>query len=555
MYYSASKSKSMQNKNVSFASYLLLLIVGISAFSSCEKQQDDELSFVSSKENKEDHPVMLIFQTKEQLEEAVREGKKRDPQGRALNFSLDGKVAPGLRTLGEEGMGISYEDLVPDRNLRDLLNTQGEIQVGDSVYAITALGTFFAHKNKLTELRQVVSSFNPDKAVRVNERTLQIGAVKLYETFADATFEPIIDSVATENEEKRSSARAINPRTGLDENVPMPDLESFPKERGRRTTQAGKILQSISFRKSHIAQLPDNNRRRLNCAVYDYDYAFVHSIGITAKVQKKMWYGGWAKVKYCSAGTILVGYRYALVRYPYPQNMYKKVVETIDQMYAGRSGGFIAEQNQNFMDYLPRPKWFKKELFNGTSPIYAITKKKLTFEDVLSSAKPLIHSLIKRQAGASWVDDQANLNDPVKEKLVPEAFWWVVDNLKKMDFVSVQVPIYAEDGIYILYKGGWYPNLQDESEVDVPIDHGIGRVILSVQLNMKNGSPQLQMGNVNPYVNGGWSNNNPIINNFGVKSGGLKLEFEGDKTRGTLIGGDFFALAYGGGWVGYNLTW
>ena len=143
----------------------------------------------------------------------------------------------------------------------------------------------------------------------------------------------------------------------------------------------------------------------------------------------------------------------------------------------------------------------------------------------------------------------------MKEKLVPEAFWWVVDNLKKMDFVSVQVPIYAEDGIYILYKGGWYPNLQDESEVDVPIDHGIGRVILSVQLNMKNGSPQLQMGNVNPYVNGGWSNNNPIINNFGVKSGGLKLEFEGDKTRGTLIGGDFFALAYGGGWVGYNLTW
>lgn len=529
------------------------LVVVLSAISSCRKEQDVFGPSVDVHGGSGRGTVdLLVFQSKDQLEEAIRNGKKSDSQGRALGYSLDGKLAPGLRSLGAGDVKVSYEDLVPEKNLRDLLNAQGEIQVGDSVYCVTPVGTFFAHRNKLNELRQAIVSFNPDRATRVNDYTLQIGAVKLYETFADVEFEDAIDSVVTEDEDEKSTARAISPTTGLDESIPMPDLESFPKERGRRITWAGKILQSISFRKSHVAQLPDNNRRRLNCAVYDFNYGFYHSIGITAKVQKKMWYGGWGKVKYWSAGTILVGYRYALVRYPYPQGMGGQVKQILESSWKNREG-FKQEDRSNYMEFVPRPAWFKKQLFNSTVPLYAPKGVNLTFEDVLREAKPMIHSLIASQIKSHWGSNQAVLYEDFKQKLNGEQLAEYIDFLKRTEFIPAQVPIYAKDGIYVLYKGGWKPNEHDQSEIDIVLDQGMGTFFL--RYTSENGKPSFSGFNGSANVRADWSRFVPIVGGASAGVGSLQLEYQDSGKAGTLVGGDFFAIAYGGGWVGYNLTW
>ena len=38
-------------------------------------------------------------------------------------------------------------------------------------------------------------------------------------------------------------------------------------------------------------------------------------------------------------------------------------------------------------------------------------------------------------------------------------------------------------------------------------------------------------------------------------AGNMNLSITSDRGAGTLIGGDFFAVAYNGSWEGYNLSW
>ena len=47
----------------------------------------------------------------------------------------------------------------------------------------------------------------------------------------------------------------------------------------------------------------------------------------------------------------------------------------------------------------------------------------------------------------------------------------------------------------------------------------------------------------------------PIVGGASAGVGSLQLEYQDSGKAGALVGGDFFAIAYGGGWVGYNLTW
>ena len=77
--------------------------------------------------------------------------------------------------------------------------------------------------------------------------------------------------------------------------IPEPDFELFERERASRKTIVGKLLQSIAFRRGLTKEFPNNRKRRLNCAVFDYNYVLRQSIGITAKIQKSMWHG-WGKV-------------------------------------------------------------------------------------------------------------------------------------------------------------------------------------------------------------------------------------------------------------------
>lgn len=528
----------------------------IPMFSSCQKELDVLTVPEETHLTQEKKVNILVFQSREQLEHAIKLGKGQDSQGRSLVNSADRVISPSLKALKIDTIGsIPYSTLVPEHSFRELLNERGEIQVGDTIYCISPAGTFYGSAQDVRELRSVVETYKKGDGVPIQENLLKIGNIYLYETFANiALSDNDLEGSPETDKVKDDEARSMD--IALAGGIPLPDLNTFPKERGRRITWAGKILQSISFRKSHVSVFPSSSRRRVNCAVYDYDYLIYHSIGITAKVQKKMWYGGWAKVKYWPERTILVGYRYALVRYPYPDNMYERLKNAFAQMPNGSSDRFFSAQQSQNLSNLPYPSWFKTNIINLTEPLLGLFKVNLTLEDVVSAAGDKIKSLIRSKAGASWEDYQRDKYDPFRSKITQEELERKIQILKMDEFVPSAVPIYAKDGIYILYSGGWLTNRLDQSEIDFKLDDGyFGSFMLHYMGNLRGAGFDFSKPHFN--LNGGFNFQTftPTVGSIGGGVGNLNLSIASDKKAGKLIGGDFFAVAYNESWQGYNLTW
>ncbi|MBF1310710.1 MAG: hypothetical protein HXN09_04950 [Porphyromonadaceae bacterium] len=533
------------------------LMVVLSAISSCRKEQDVFGPSVDVHGGSGQESVdLLVFQNKEQLELAVKQGKGIDSRGRSLAHPADQLKSNQPRTLsGDSISSLSYSVMVPETAFRKLLNERGEIQVGDTIYCITPAGTFYAPKTALLELRAVAKDYKPGAGEPVREHLFKVGQVYLYETFANAEFsEDDVDVPDSQEEVGDNEARSIGPV--LAGNIPLPDLNSFPKERGRRITWAGKIFQSISVRKSHVATFPANPRRRVNCAVYDFNYLVYHSIGITAKVQKKMFYPGWAKMKYWPKNTILVGYRYALVKYPYPDNMYNRLKEAFAKIPHSSPNTLYAASQSEYLSRLPYPSWFKTELINLTEPILGLFKAKLTYQDVLSLAGDQIKSLIRSQAGASWESQRYADHDIFTSKKDKVELERTIQTLKMDDFVPGAVPIYAQDGIYIFYSGGWMTNRQeDQPEVDFKLDGGYGNFMLTYNGSLTNAGFDFSKPYFKPNLSFNFQTFTPSMGGANMGAGNMNLSITSDRGAGTLIGGDFFAVAYNGSWEGYNLSW
>lgn len=155
----------------------------IVCFFSCSKdipkQEKEEQNFSSN-----DPQTIKTFLSKELLEKAI-EQKRNTPQGESAIYT---QRASTLRSTDGKNLEIPYSTLVPEREFRDLLNSRGEIQVGDTVYCISAHGTFYSHKNNFQELRRVVDSFQQEVVRDSEENLVQIGNVYLFKTFANAEF-------------------------------------------------------------------------------------------------------------------------------------------------------------------------------------------------------------------------------------------------------------------------------------------------------------------------------------------------------------------------------
>ena len=119
-------------------------MVVLSAISSCRKEQDVFGPSVDVHGGSGQESVdLLVFQNKEQLELAVKQGKGIDSRGRSLAHPADQLKSNQPRTLsGDSISSLSYSVMVPETAFRKLLNERGEIQVGDTIYCITPAGTF-----------------------------------------------------------------------------------------------------------------------------------------------------------------------------------------------------------------------------------------------------------------------------------------------------------------------------------------------------------------------------------------------------------------------------
>lgn len=294
----------------------------------------------------------------------------------------------------------------------------------------------------------------------------------------------------------------------------------------------------------------------MNCAVYDFNYLVYHSIGITAKVQKKMFYPGWAKMKYWPKNTILVGYRYALVKYPYPDNtMYAALKEAFAKLPNPSPYELYAASQSDYLSRLPYPSWFKTEL-GLTEPLLGLFKAKLTYQDVLSLAGDKIKSLIRSQAGASWERQRFADHDIFTSKKDKAELERTIQALKMDDFVPGAVPIYAQDGIYVFYSAGWMTNSQeDQSEVDFKLDGGYGNFKIEYQGQLNKFGFDFSIPHFDPNVSFNFHTFTPSVEGVNMGAGNMNLSITSSKRAGTLVGGDFYAIAYNGSWEGYNLSW
>lgn len=264
-----------------------------------------------------------------------------------------------------------------------------------------------------------------------------------------------------------------------------------------------------------------------------------------------MWHTSWGKVKNWPAGHILIGYRYALVKYSYPSKKdfsFEKLAKNLPpKPLLGEQ--LETEEQLEYLRHLPYPKWFLK---GGNVTIPILEKKvNIRIKDILPFAVQRIRAFIRSQMKTNWRSDS---NRESINKLGSHEIEHLINELRMIDHIPLSVPIYGEDGIYMLYTAGWLTNRKNETEITLRFVDGNHPIMLHYRTQMN----RLGYSFGTPHVSGDVgiaSNGTPRINSGKVSWENFGVSFDSEKGGGTLVDGDFYAAGHLNEWIGYNLYW
>ena len=415
---------------------------------------------------------------------------------------------------------LTISGLVPDPGFRSLLNRDAEIIVGDTLYRITPNGTLFCELPFMDELRNYV--LNTTNEIQVGTDLYKNGNIYRYDTFfgVDLIDDPIlIDGSTIEDINNFSCLKGAS-------NIPAPNISSFPSERASKWTFFGKLLQGLGQRKAITANLGNRKDRRINAAVFDYNYLVYQSVGLTAKVQKKWWYGGWTKVVNWPKDQLRIGFRNVVIKYPYPSGssyseIYTKVFGSIPSPYQHPTPGSILVKPKNGSIWNQHGTI---EVDLSYLPMIEISSPSLG--DLLEAAKGHITSL-----AVSYNKSHNNFIDPLKgidvfsEVPREQRSAYLDEILAEMD---LHIPVFAKDGIYVLIPAMSLNNKENETELTLRLAERYTNFMLTysstIDGNLKSFYKDIKLTGLN----------NPDI---------------------KLVRGDFFACAYMGNWSGFRLYW
>lgn len=518
----------------------LLALVGLAL--SCQKELLKE-SPNPQREQQNNKEEFLVFDSRSSLEQAISGEVSSDLRGISIQSFRNGEsLKDGLRSMNSSDEKAElYRELVPEAEFRSLLNNKGEIQVGDTIYCISKAGTFFAHKRHLTELRNTILNYVEQEANNSSSLFVNLGDVTLYRTFDGVDFdEPKLIQDETNNEKDEEGEEL---RSTAEDKYKDLDFSKFPRERASRQTWLGKLLQSTIIRKSLITVYPNHNKRRFNCAVFDYDYLIRKSIGVTAKIQKKMWHGGWGMIQNIGEGDIIVGCRHAVIKMPYPDQM-KNVAKMIEKAPTSDFGHSYAKQ-------LPYPEWFRYELINTTLPI--IHKDvNVTLGDAIKLAGDRVKAMFRSAARKPSFFEYKHLSDEEADA--------TIKRLKIDEFMPVTVPIYAKDAIYLYIINNWAKNKQNNAEATLRFHNSILEGTLHFIFNPS--KPEFNLASLIKNLKPGYSlavdikTMTPYLNEVSIGNSLMQLKIRGSSSNKTLIDGEFYAAGrFHGVWTGYNLYW
>lgn len=497
--------------------YLLLLCVFM--IISCSKPRQEipqNNPALSDSHQSQSGITVLSFDSKETLDKAIQNNISPELVKRTiitLPFYLRGSL--------EKKEEPSLVDLVPDDDFRRYLTSDGEIIVNDTLYKITQHGTLYTDTKHISELYQYYSLLPDTEETLIGDDTYMLGNVYRYDTFKGVSFEKDIEDTIDENlQDSNSMVRS----TSI---IPSPNVNSFPIVNSSKHTIVGKWLQDIGAKEKHFtAKFPKNNKLRLNCWMFDYKYVIKSSIGISAKIQHKTWVS-WAKVSSWDEGALRIGLRNVIIKYKYPKG-FPPFYKIYNEMH-----NFDREKDvTTYVKALPVPQWFFKSPFCINVPIIDKTYSPRyldLMEVAFNESSKKFQEILNYQKYPHLEYDGLSSVIPrsLREKLS-------LDDIKKM--IVVGTPVYAEDGIYVLYPYGEMLNLDRQKD-----DQNTNQITMRFGKNF--GAFNLKLSK-DMYNLADWSN---------IK-GGIRVYPAED--AGTFVAGEVYACGYhDGDWVGFLMEW
>jgi hypothetical protein len=190
-----------------------------------------------------------------------------------------------------------FEELIPNTDLALLLNSKGEIVVGDKMYRITKAGTYFFAPSLRAQVNLMIEELDQMAGTNIDERTVELAdGIMRYNTFqqneeSDIIEEPdmfISDPQWGGETSYGASSRGVNTNGAATRASTLPP--TYPLYYVDAHTVIGEFLEGIFGRnKSYEVKLSEN--RRLKGKLYYYDYLFYSEMGATGKFQKDQWIG------------------------------------------------------------------------------------------------------------------------------------------------------------------------------------------------------------------------------------------------------------------------
>ncbi len=219
-----------------------------------------------------------------------------------------------------------YDSLVPNQNFAKLLNTRGELEIGNYVIKITSQGTFKFPIGCEKEFERLTMRDTQLSGTKIGEQTYQISDnIVLYKTFEETPgdysliyegqYEELPDSYFGDDDEIADKGS----RAG----VPEPDYRSFKTFSADRQTIVGKIIQNI-IGSTKACTVNISKKRRVRGSFYFYNYGFYGEIGVQGWTDKKNWIG-WSKTR---CDEMRVGWRHVLLKKSIPA-YYSQVMKDV----------------------------------------------------------------------------------------------------------------------------------------------------------------------------------------------------------------------------------
>ncbi len=280
---------------------VLLIVSLFFLFYSCDKKE--EIQNVRNKVVK--LKTVNSFKTKEDLQRLVYSNKP------TTQYRIQNSSSYNTPEIQEKRKLL--DELIPNQNFRNIVNDDGEVIVGDTIYKVSKYGTFYTsvpNRKKIYELDE----FEISDAPHINTKLKKFNDVFLYETFKEYDED--------NNKQDDNTDLLSNEGKGETQKAKV-DFSKFPVKSISRHTILGKLRDKL-FGEDKWQHCRINGDNRLSAKLYNYNYVIVRSTGFKTCVERDAWYGwpnneDWSDGIYYGWSDLLLKMKLDIPKFKIPQ--------------------------------------------------------------------------------------------------------------------------------------------------------------------------------------------------------------------------------------------